>query len=308
MVFFISKLMPGNLKELEKMVGVKVNSYKITRYINSGGYGDVFEVINTKGKRFAMKIPNNNTNSENSIITEFKIYRILSNRDNGIINAKISKSVFLNKSFMVMDLLGLSISKYLKIYKTFNLKTTLLLTIQMLKILKYIHSKGFIHRDVKAGNFSVDQTNTDKIFCIDFGMSSRYIDNDGNHLVQEASKSFYGTELYASHTSHLYKTQSRRDDLESMLYSIVCMFKGSLPWSEVDETDKKKSIQKIGKMKMNIKPEDLIQGMPREYVILCKYIRNLDYYDKPHYTTLVRMFENLYTHSGFEGNTLQWSK
>lgn len=42
--------------------------------------------------------------------------------------------------------------------------------------------------------------------------------------------SFRGTVRYASAHAHLGRTGSRRDDLESLAYTLVFLIKGRLPW------------------------------------------------------------------------------
>ena len=299
--------MPRDIDKLQSLVGTSVNKYRIVKYINSGGYGDVFEAVTDKNKRFAIKFPNESNGSQSSILSEFVIYKELSDRENGIIKMKLSKNK--GKPFIVMDLLGPSIGKFLKRYTIFNIQTTVLLTIEMLKILKYIHSKGYIHRDVKNQNFTIDKVDPTKIFCIDFGMAIKYVDEEGNHKPQEKIKTFYGTEQYASLSSHMYITQSRRDDLESLLYNLVYMHTGKLPWLRLDEKDKRKRISLIYEMKKKVDPEVLCKGMPKEYSIFFRYIRNLRYSDKPHYSTLLSMFKGLLLKvGGDESSVFQWCK
>ncbi len=311
--------MARDIIEMKKFIGTKINSYTLVRYISSGGYGDVYEVKKSNGKKFAIKIPNEKESSQASILLEYKIYRILSNREFGIPNTKITtiktsvpfptkgNKPLIGTKCMVVDLLGPSISRFLRKYRKFNLETTLLLSIQMLKTLKYIHSCGYLHRDLKLCNFTIDRSNPNKIFCIDFGLALKYTDNKGNHNPRVKCNAFYGTETYASIASHEHYTQSRRDDLESLFYTIVLMLRGGLPWQSLKIDEKKKRLKKIYEYKKNIIPEELCKGLPREFLIFFKYIKNLDYYDKPHYSTLIRMFENLYKQRGFTNKSMQWS-
>ena len=59
--------------------------------------------------------------------------------------------------------------------KPFSLKTVCVLGIEMIKRIQYIHSKYFIHRDIKPDNFMTGRgENEKKIYIIDFGLAKKY--------------------------------------------------------------------------------------------------------------------------------------
>jgi casein kinase 1 delta/casein kinase I family protein HRR25 len=74
---------------------------------------------------------------------------------------------------LVLDLLGPSLEDLLNYCgRKFSLKTILLIADQAISRLQYIHSKGFIHRDLKPHNFLMGtgrQGNT--LYAIDFGVA-----------------------------------------------------------------------------------------------------------------------------------------
>jgi serine/threonine protein kinase len=59
-------------------------------------------------------------------------------------------------SVMVMDMLGPSLEDLFTYCKRrFTLKTVLMLADQMIQRIEYIHSRLFLHRDIKPDNFLI---------------------------------------------------------------------------------------------------------------------------------------------------------
>lgn len=86
---------------------------------------------------------------------------------------------------LVIDLLGPSLEDLFNYCgKKFSLKTVLMLADQMLHRLEYMHSRSYIHRDVKPDNFLIG-TGSRKHIChiIDFGLAKKYQDpRTGRHI------------------------------------------------------------------------------------------------------------------------------
>lgn len=78
---------------------------------------------------------------------------------------------------MVMDQLGLSLEDlFQKCNRHFDLKTVLLIGIQMISRIQACHEEKIIHRDIKPDNFLMggkEQTK-DKLYIIDFGLAKFY--------------------------------------------------------------------------------------------------------------------------------------
>lgn len=198
-------------------------------------------------------------------------------------------------NYMVMDFLGPSLSDLFQFKeKSFSLETVLMIGIQMLTRIEYIHEKGFIHRDIKPENFVIGLNEKSNIVhIIDFGLSKRYKDkNTGQHIPYRENRHLVGTVRYASINAHLGVEQSRRDDIESIGYVLVYFFLGRLPWqSKLDKG--KPPVNKIMEKKLITPPEILCKKMPMEFSYYFHYCKNLKFEDRPDYTTLKCLFADL---------------
>lgn len=276
-------------------IGDKINGYTIKRYIGSGSFGNVYEVIDQKGVAKAIKIPikTDDRDGNSSLLKEIEVYKVLSNKEKGIANMKVERNKEGRGKIIVMDLLGCSLETLLQKKKTLSINEIAWRAIQMLDVIRYIHSFGYIHRDIKPDNFVVGNDNVDELYCIDFGLAKKYVDAYGNHIPFSKSRRFVGTARYASLAAHEGLELSRRDDLESIGYILVYLFKGRLPWQGIRHKDKRKRYKLIEEMKRKETAESLCKDMPREFLIYLKYVKTLDFDEKPHYTSLKNMFAKL---------------
>jgi len=202
---------------------------------------------------------------------------------------------------LVIDLLGPSLEVIFNLCdKKFPLKTVLMLADQMLTIIEYIHNNNFIHRDIEPANFLIGRGKRfHMIKIIDFGLAKRFILKDGRHIPYRENKNLIGTVGYTSVNTHLGIEQSRRDDLEGLGYVLLYFLRGSLPWQNIEDSDKKSTYEKIMEKKLATSIETLCKGFPPEFVTYCTYCRNLKFDEKPDYAYLKNLFKDLFQKSEF---------
>jgi len=284
--------------------------YCLGRKLGSGSFGDIYLAVNSQtGEELAVKLESTSSKHP-QLMYEAKLLRHLQGVQ-GIANVYYC-DVEGDYNVMVMDLLGPSLEDLFNICnRRFSLKTVLMLAEQQISRIEYLHSKNFIHRDIKPDNFLIGHgSKCSTVYIIDLGLAKKYRDpKTQQHIPYRENKSLTGTARYASINTHLGIEQSRRDDLDALGYVLMYFTRGQLPWQGLKTNTKEEKYKKIQEVKSATSAEVLCKDFPSVFSSYLNYCLTLRFEDRPNYTYLRRLFKDFYTREGFSNDTIfDWSQ
>ena len=286
-------------------------NYKVGKKIGSGNFGELRLGQNLQtNEHTAIKLESARCRTP-QLYLENRFYKCLGNGE-GIPRIHYYGPCG-RYNALVLELLGPSLEDLFEVCgRRFSVKTVLLIALQLLERVQYVHTKFLIFRDIKPENFLIGRPYTAKahtLYIIDFGLAKEYRDHvTEKHIPYRENKSLTGTARYMSTNTHLGREQSRRDDLEALGHMFMYFLRGSLPWQGLKADTLRERYQKIGETKRNTPIELLCQSHPEEFARYLEYVRKLDFYQEPDYEYLKSLFLTLYQKRKFEmDNKFDWT-
>ena len=279
--------------------------YELDEKLGDGAYGEVWRAKDMRtGEQFAVKFEEVSEKHQ-QLYAEFKLY-LWFHCDKRAKGLGIPKShAYLtigNKNIMMMDLLGKSLNNLWKdCGKEFSLKTVLTVGIEIMRILEFVHSRGILHRDIKPDNFAVWRNDKSwQIAILDFGLARKYLQPRGRHIECREGRPLTGTSKYLSINNHRGIEHSRRDDLESLVYMLIELANGSLPWSKLKGKDLNETCKMMQACKESLSESDICVGVSSGFTELLFLVKNLKFEEKPDYEKYVNLMKERFKKEGYE--------
>uniref|UniRef100_A0A1J3DE36 non-specific serine/threonine protein kinase n=1 Tax=Noccaea caerulescens TaxID=107243 RepID=A0A1J3DE36_NOCCA len=296
----------GNTPPLPEKVQVGGSPmYKLDRKLGKGGFGQVYvgrkmgaTTLNARFGPGAMEVAlkfehRSSKGCNHGPPYEWQVYNALGG-SHGVprVHFKGRQGDFY---VMVMDILGPSLwDVWNSTTQAMSTEMVACIAIEAISILEKVHSRGYVHGDVKPENFLLGPPGTPeekKLFLVDLGLATKWCDTAGVHFEYDQRPDvFRGTVRYASVHAHLGRTCSRRDDLESLAYTLVFLLRGRLPWQGYQGENKGFL---VCKKKMATSPETLCCFCPQPFRQFVEYVVNLKFDEEPDYAKYISLFDGI---------------
>ena len=259
------------------MVGRTLLNYRITEKLGAGGQGTVYKAVDERlGRTVVIKILSPELTAREVNLKRFeREAQLASSLDHPNICTIYGLHEAEGLHFIAMQYIEGKNVRQLVNGRPLSLESALSIAYQVADALTAAHSKGIIHRDIKAGNVMVTASGLAKV--LDFGLAKLLDENKKGgdvHLTELGVP--YGTATYAAPEQAAGRKVDHRADIFStgvLLYEMLAgiwPFKGQTtvevryavlhdtpePIEEVRKDDPPPSIQRILDRSLAKKPEE----------------------------------------------------
>ncbi len=212
------------------MVGSQINQYKILEKLGAGGQGTVYKALDTKLNRtVVVKVLPPELTAKTANFKRFeREAQLCSQLDHPnictIYDFHEANGVF----YIAMQYIDGKNIRQLVAGRPLEIRGALSIVVQVCDALAYTHSRGIIHRDIKAGNIMVNDAGQAKV--LDFGLAKLMQNDPGDYSsgVDRAELTEvgvpYGTATYAAPEQAKGERADHRADIFStgvLLYEML---------------------------------------------------------------------------------------
>jgi serine/threonine-protein kinase len=217
------------------MLGKTLRNYRITDKLGVGGQGAVYKAVDTKlGRPVVIKVIPPELSSKEANLKRFeREARLASSLDHPNICTIFDLDEVDGVHFIAMQFVEGKNVRQLVAGRPLELKTALLIGLQVAEALAAAHSRGIIHRDIKSGNVMV--TSSGQVKVLDFGLAKLLDDTAaataGIHRTELTEVGVpYGTATYAAPEQARGDRVDKRADIFSLGVLLYEMLTGTWPF------------------------------------------------------------------------------
>src|SRR5690348_8540391 len=217
------------------MLGKTLRNYRITEKLGVGGQGAVYKAVDNKlGRTVVIKVIPPELSAKQTNLKRFeREARLASSLDHPNICTIFDLDEQDGMHFIAMQYVEGKNVRQLVAGRPLELKTAVLIGVQVADALAAAHSRGIIHRDIKSGNVMV--TSSGQVKVLDFGLA-KLLDDDqaatrGIHHTELTEIGVpYGTATYAAPEQARGDRVDKRADIFSLGVLLYEMLTGTWPF------------------------------------------------------------------------------
>ena len=200
-----------------------------------------------------------------------------------------------NSIILIEEKLGPSLyDLFIENKRKFSLNEICCIGIQCIERLKGIHSKNYVHRNIKPENFKIGLNDPHVIYLQNFYLCEKFRSSTTNkHAKLTLTNKIVGTERYGSVDALRGLRQGRKDDLESLCYMLIYFFLGKLPWQDIKAETEGEKYKKLLNEKKKFNIENYKDTIPKEFRTIFKLVKNLKFDEQPKYSLYIRLLQKI---------------
>lgn len=203
---------------------------------------------------------------------------------------------FQGRRAMVIDLMGQNMHALYHRNPPRPIHHSYFFVVDALHALEQLHDIDYVHRFIEPDKFVYGHPGIDDLFdtrLLDFAKASKYREEVNGryiHIPNESQEPVPSSLIFGSRRANLLLPVSRKDDLESLLYCLVYIATGTLPWIRQDGAPATSNIELMADIKRRTSASSLLQDLPETYYRLRAYIWRLQFKHTPNYERMRGIF------------------
>ncbi|HEX3185231.1 MAG TPA: protein kinase, partial [Pyrinomonadaceae bacterium] len=255
------------------MIGKTLRNYRITEKLGVGGQGTVYKATDLKlGRAVVIKVIPPELSAKEANLKRFeREAKLASSLDHPNICTIYDLDEVEGVHFIAMQHVEGKNVRQLVAGRPLELRTALLIALQVADALAVAHSRGIIHRDIKSGNVMV--TPAGQVKVLDFGLAKLVDDTEaatsGIHRTELTEIGIpYGTATYAAPEQARGDRVDKRADIFSLGVLLYEMLTGTWPFRGKTTIDVRHAVlydppRPIGELRPTAIPPRLTQMIDR---------------------------------------------
>lgn len=167
------------------------------------------------------------------------------------------------------------------------------LALKLIDITQYLHLKKYVYIDFSLNNimFRTVKDTEIQMVLIDFELVEKFWTDEKTREFKNGSET-YGTLQYSSLSATIGNTSDRIDDIQSILYVLVHVCLGYLPWGKYIISHDKQTILKVYQEKLTFSSSKHFNKLPNWLQNIFYHLQKYTYYNEvPDYEKIKKIIQ-----------------